>query len=111
MKKIIVLVASLVVLYSVYHDLTVGVLPAISANSTVQQSSSLPVTEKNNLFTEKIKPGDTVLSILEARQQGALPVAIEQVVKDFERLNNGVKPEQIQIGESYNFPIYLAETD
>ncbi len=42
MKKIIVLVASLVVLYSVYHDLTVGVLPAISANSTVQQSSSLP---------------------------------------------------------------------
>ncbi len=52
-----------------------------------------------------------MLSILEARQQGALPVAIEQVVKDFERLNNGVKPEQIQIGESYNFPIYLAETD
>lgn len=111
MKKIIALFTSLVILYSVYHDLTVGVLPALSANSTEQEETSGPIKEENDMFTKKIKPGDTVLSILEAHQQGPLPVAIEQIVADFERLNNGVKPEQIQMGETYKFPIYLKETD
>ncbi|MBO0995234.1 hypothetical protein [Bacillus sp. SD088] len=111
MKKIIAVFASLIILYSVYHDLTVGVLPAISANSTIQEDTSIPKEKEEKMFTETIQPGDTVLSILETHQQGALPVAIEQIVTDFEQLNNGVKPEQIQIGKTYTFPIYSEVTD
>ena len=31
---------------------------------------------------------------------------MNQMIKDFKKLNNGTAPEDIQIGKTYKFPIY-----
>ncbi|MFK4997661.1 LysM peptidoglycan-binding domain-containing protein [Bacillus sp. N9] len=54
----------------------------------------------------KVKQGDTVLSIMEALSEQPLSVSIEQTVDDFIELNDGMKPDQIQIGQVYKFPLY-----
>ncbi|MEK3890715.1 hypothetical protein [Bacillus sp. FSL K6-3431] len=104
MKNIAALMVGLIVIYSMYHDLTVGTLPA---NETADAST----IEKNIISTlpytlVEMKRGETVLSILEQLSPGVLPVSIEQAVKDFTEYNNGVKPEQIQAGHTYKFPLY-----
>ena len=52
-----------------------------------------------------MKPGDTLLSIIE-REEGALTKPIETIVTDFQELNEGLKPEQMQIGKVYKIPSY-----
>ncbi|WP_062104675.1 hypothetical protein [Bacillus niameyensis] len=104
MKRLIISIVSLVVIYSVYHDLTAGTIPASSA--IVQTNLEEQKTALDPFIELEIASGDTVISIMEERLAGPLPIPISQLVKDFERLNNGTKPEQIQIGKSYKFPIY-----
>ncbi|MCR2820404.1 hypothetical protein [Lederbergia panacisoli] len=107
MKKIAALIATLILIYSVYYDLTTGVIPRSSAESSVQIVDIQTIPVQQDPFMEvEIKPGDTVISIIEGLQQGPLPVPIAQIVSDFEELNNGAKPEQIQIGKTYKFPAY-----
>lgn len=106
MKKFAAFIATCILIYSVYYDLTVGVIPRGSAETAkLVDLNSIPVEQEP--FTKiEIKPGDTVISIMEELQQGPLPVPISQIVSDFEDLNNGTKPEQIQIGKTYQFPLY-----
>ncbi|MCJ7843421.1 hypothetical protein MUB24_21600 [Lederbergia sp. NSJ-179] len=111
MKKIMVIIASFIIIYSMYHDLTVGVLPALSANSGSREDVEIIQNQDKDMFEKEVRPGDTVISILEENQQDSLPVSIDQIIDDFERLNNGLKPEEIQIGETYRFPIYADKTD
>ncbi|MCM3111409.1 hypothetical protein [Lederbergia lenta] len=104
MKSIAALIVGIIVIYSMYHDLTVGTLPNNEIHSI---STSDEMIKGNNAYTLiEIKQGDTVLSVLEQLTQGSLPVSIEQAVDDFTDFNNGVKPEQIQTGETYKFPLY-----
>ncbi|CAM3950804.1 hypothetical protein [Lederbergia lenta] len=104
MKSIAALIVGIIVIYSMYHDLTVGTLPNNEIHSI---STSDEMIKGNNTYTLiEIKQGDTVLSVLEQLTQGSLPVSIEQAVDDFTDFNNGVKPEQIQTGETYKFPLY-----
>ncbi|MBS4209100.1 LysM domain-containing protein [Bacillus sp. FJAT-50079] len=104
MKNIAALFVGLVIIYSIYYDLTVGTLsPSIveSAPPIEEQPASEPP-----YTLIKVKQGDTVLSIMEALSEQPLSVSIEQTVDDFIELNNGMKPDQIQVGQVYKFPLY-----
>lgn len=113
MKNIAALFAGLIVIYSMYYDLTIGTLPSVEADPPlINEQLIVPkqVDKKtaNLLYTLiEINPGDTVLSIQEQLNDDVpLPVSIQQIVSDFIEFNNGIKPEQIQVGKSYKFPLY-----
>lgn len=100
LKKLIALVFIGLVIYSAYFDLTIGTLPAASTPAAAQESPSvLPYKEI------EVKPGDTLLSIIE-REEGSLPKSINTIILDFQELNNGHSPHELQIGKTYKFPIY-----
>jgi len=82
----------------------------MNKTTIVQQTPpSVPynkIEDKQGSYYElTVKKGDTVLTITE-KYHGTLPISIEQLVKDFENLNPGVKAEEIQVGTSYLFPDY-----
>lgn len=104
MKKILFLLIIALVCYAIYFDITKGTLPAFTAPHDIiepnKNDSRLPYKEI------PVQAGDTVLSILE-REEGHLSKPIEAIMKDFQELNNGVSPHDIQIGKTYKFPTYL----
>ena len=100
LKKIIGLLFIVLIIYSVYFDLTIGTLPAASTPATAQEApSESPYKEI------EVKPGDTLLSIIE-REEGRLPKPINTIILDFQELNDGHSPHELQIGKTYKFPIY-----
>jgi hypothetical protein len=120
MKRMIIFLGIIILLYSVYYDLNKGTLNLLTKRNTevvtaqpqavkkeAIDSVSLPeASESSQSYVEvKIKPGDTVLSLVENSLEGKLPVSIEQVVSDFEKLND-VPPGKIQIGKTYKIPHY-----
>jgi hypothetical protein len=119
MKRMFIFFCIIILLYSVYYDLDKGTLNLAAENSvnvTAQPDEeqtetvdtvNLPAASDPSLsYIEiKIEPGDTVLSLVEDSVQGKLPVSIEQVVSDFEELNN-VAAGKIQIGRTYKIPHY-----
>ncbi|MDQ0213888.1 ketopantoate hydroxymethyltransferase [Oikeobacillus pervagus] len=106
MKKIVGFLIFLIISVSVVYDMKVGSLPS-SKTETTLKNESISVTQTTIPYQEvKIKGGDTVLSITEHLHNQALPVSIEQVISDFEKLNNGMAPEDILIGGSYKIPVY-----
>jgi hypothetical protein len=110
MKKLVGILLSILVIYVIYYDLTVGTLPTSPAQKVdakveqVNPSSSLNSTIPS--FDAKVKPGDTVMSIVEHKINKALPVSIQDLIEDFQTLNEGKSPEKIQIGSTYHFPDY-----
>ncbi|WP_102345578.1 hypothetical protein [Bacillus sp. Marseille-P3661] len=128
MRKLLVTLISIFVLYVIYYDLSVGTLSnptsivLLNSQTTAPQVESsteemsvkkttttenTPISEQGLYFQEvKVVGGATVLSIVEQIQDGPLPVSINQLVLDFEELNPNVKPESIQIGKVYKFPVY-----
>ncbi|MBM7584693.1 hypothetical protein JOC86_001230 [Bacillus pakistanensis] len=109
MKRAFYFLLVLIVLYSVYYDLNTGTLPKSSTIATTgqaQESNASMESDDNKSLTIKVKPGDTVLSLVEEHRQGSSEVAIDQIIKDFEELNDGLNPEDIQIGKTYYFPVY-----
>ncbi|MBS4202884.1 hypothetical protein [Lederbergia citrea] len=116
MKTVVALFVITIVMYSIYYDLTIGTLPTSSAALVFSKDewvSPMPSEFKEDWDIPsdpytliEIKRGDTVISILEELQQAPLPVSIDQLLIDFKKLNEGIKPEQIQIGKRYKFPIY-----
>ncbi len=106
MKKFVALVVAIIVLYSVYYDLKIGTIPSVTHASEVKTPSK-NTTKPTTPYEKKIvQPGDTVLTIVEQLQKGSLSVSMDKVITDFQKLNNGIKPEEIQIGQEYKFPIY-----
>ncbi|MFC0270018.1 hypothetical protein ACFFIX_00905 [Metabacillus herbersteinensis] len=109
MKRLAVLVLALFLSYIIYYDFSSGTLPT-SATPT-KEESSVPTTSQEtidtdiNYFEVKINEGDTVLSIIE-RTHSSLPVSIETIISDFEKLNPGEKAESITIGSTYKFQKY-----
>lgn len=106
MKNFIFFIILLMVLAGAWNDLTRGSLPK-KDQSVIHEKEHSPVTNTSiPSQTVKMKSGDTVLSILEEIHDGKLPVDIAQAVNDFSRLNEGIAPEKVQIGQSYQFPVY-----
>ena len=96
-KKLLIFLGCCIVIYSVYYDLTYGTLP---------KATPAAVDKTNETYYNiKVEPGDTVISLIEEKE-GTLPVPIEQIIKDFRTLNNGLSPEEIKIGQTYKLKNY-----
>ncbi|MCM3586318.1 hypothetical protein M3182_11305 [Mesobacillus maritimus] len=110
MKKLAGFLFIVLVLYSIYNDLSNGSLPTSSNNSNAIEAKAAPqevnTKETKPFFEKEILPGDTVLSVLEMQLNASLPVPISQAITDFADLNNGTTPEEIMIGQTYKFPDY-----
>ncbi|MFD1736568.1 LysM peptidoglycan-binding domain-containing protein [Bacillus salitolerans] len=108
MKKLTLFLIISLLIYSVYYDLKTGTLPiskVIAASGDNEINTHTPIPTEH--FIEvKVKPGDTVLSILEQHLEGNLPVSIPTVIIDFKKLNDEMDPEKIQIGKTYKIPLY-----
>jgi hypothetical protein len=101
MKKLAALFLTAFILYIVYYDLKIGTLPGSIQASTIKETH-----DEISYQVWEVKPGDTVLSVVEKLTNESIPVSLSQVVDDFQALNQGVKPEEIQIGKTYKFPVY-----
>ncbi|AKM19699.1 MULTISPECIES: LysM peptidoglycan-binding domain-containing protein [Geobacillus] len=101
MKKWLLVCVAILVGCIAYRDLTTGTLPT-SSNPLIVDETIGSLAYK----TIKIKAGDTLLSIAEREQQGPLPVSIDTLIRDFEKLNPGTKANALQIGKVYKIPVY-----
>ena len=112
MKKLFGLLLSVLIIYVIYFDLTVGSLSTsvpqhvdAQVENTTKVNNNKPNTDIP-AFEAKVKPGDTVISIVENELDKSLPVSITELIEDFKKLNPGKSPEKIQIGSTYVFPDY-----
>lgn len=103
MKKLFGALAILLVFYIIFFDLKHGTLPVAMEEPEIVSTAA---TVKTSFFEEKVRAGDTVLTIVENKLKAQIPVSINEVVTDFETLNEGISPEKIQIGKTYRFPDY-----
>jgi hypothetical protein len=105
MKKIAVALFTLALAVSVYVDLTSGTLPS----STISNAEEITIESAEPTlphYNAAVKPGQTLITIIEQKQGGSPDVPISQLVDDFQKLNPGVSHERLQIGETYKFPSY-----
>jgi hypothetical protein len=112
MKKLAGFLVLLIVVYSIYNDLSAGTLPA----ANMQKAESVEIEEKaikdkksvNEIpfFEHEVKPGDTVLSVLDSNLENPLEVPVSKAVEDFKKLNDGTDPQKIKFGKIYKFPDY-----
>lgn len=102
MKKLFGVLFAALVIYIIYFDLTVGTLPSSSVKHV---SINTPVTEKPKaampFFDAKVKPGETLITIVEHHLGKSLPVSINDIIEDFQALNPGISAEKIKIGKTY----------
>jgi hypothetical protein len=107
MKKLLGFLLAVLILYVIYIDLTVGTLPA-SLTEQVNAKIETKVMQKVDIasFEAKVEPGETVISIVEHQINKPLPVSINDLIEDFQKLNPGETPEKIRIGSTYDFPDY-----
>lgn len=108
MKRIILFLVLVLISYAVFHDLTKGTLPLAVEVSKLEK---LEEPLNNNFFEKRVERGETVLTIVEEYLQGPLPVSIDQLIADFERLNEGTKASHIIVGKIYKFPKYALEKE
>ncbi|NNU82995.1 LysM domain-containing protein [Geobacillus sp. BMUD] len=103
MKKLILLLLLFLSSYIVYRDLAIGTLhPSSETAAADVQPNRAPIPYR----TVTVHPGDTLLSIVEKELEGPLPVPLEQLIRDFERLNPGEQAQTLKIGKTYKVPIY-----
>lgn len=105
MKRLVGFLAVILILYSIYHDLSNGTLPVSKIENISKAQTKKEVTLP--YFEKKVQAGDTVLSIIEDQLNQSIPVPVSVVVDDFEELNKGVSSHEIKAGEKYKFPNYL----
>jgi hypothetical protein len=110
MKRFVMIIVAGVILYAIYFDISYGTLPAASDSTHVTRETASVTKAKAKTvlpyYEKKISSGDTVLSIVEDQLDDSIPVPISNVVADFEKLNNGISPAEIQPGKTYKFPKY-----
>ncbi|MCM3027657.1 hypothetical protein M3584_12325 [Bacillus safensis] len=98
MRRILFLLISLFVLFIIFFDLKNGTIP-VEENPAVP-ASGLQTAEKKTYKNVTVKQGETVLSIVHTSKP------LDDVIKDFEELNQGVKANEIRAGNTYKFPVY-----
>lgn len=108
MKKLFGFLFTILVIYIIYLDLTVGTLTPSGVQPVNAKPEINVKPSKTDIpsFVARVKPGETVISIVEHQLEKPLPVAISDLITDFKKLNPGKSPEKIQIGTTYHFPDY-----
>lgn len=106
MKKLSGLLFIILIIYCIYFDMTVGTLPLVNTQKTAAEVSVISPAASIPFFKATVKPGDTLISIVEHQIKKPLPVPIDSLIRDFQTLNPGQTAEKIQIGNAYRFPDY-----
>lgn len=106
MKKFFIIMGIVILGLSVYFDLTEGTLTNESTPTNGQAPREEAPSPDQPVQEVIVEPGQTVLSIVEQLHEGPVPVSIEQIAEDFQKLNDGTAPEAIEVDQSYYFPIY-----
>jgi len=109
MKKLFIIFICLLTIYVIYFDLNHGTLNVKEEPSIEVQASSGSNGNSSGYFEHEVKSGDTVLTIIEEKTSEALPVSIDRLIEDFKKMNDGISPEDIQVGKVYTFPDYSNE--
>ncbi|GGC91878.1 hypothetical protein GCM10007216_23260 [Thalassobacillus devorans] len=119
MKKFGLFIFILLLLVSLYKDLTVGTTivrpetekkPASIEPPPPSQAEILdPPLRYEQQVPVKVKTGDTVLSIMEQLHNGDYHHSIEDMLHDFQQLNPGTEPSSLSIDKVYYFPLYENE--
>ncbi|WP_453994952.1 hypothetical protein [Bacillus nitroreducens] len=105
MKRFFAFLAIAFILYIIYYDVRIGTLPTTKGEKI--EAVEVITTTQNNPFLEvEVKPGDTLLSIVEELNEGKKMSSIESVINDFEMLNPQSEAALLQIGKTYKFPLY-----
>lgn len=109
MKKFAGFLVLLLIIYAVYNDLSLGTLPA----ANMQKIDTLEKEDKDTknipYFEHEVKPGDTVLSVLDNNLNTPMEVPVSKAVEDFRILNDGIEPQKIKFGKTYKFPDYSSQ--
>lgn len=96
-KRISLFTLFLLLIISIYKDLSVRSTPIDNVNSLNGVS----------VVKVKIQPGDTVLSVTERVNNYTIDkLDLEKVISDFKELNKFADPYNLQINKHYYFPIY-----
>ncbi|MEK5103534.1 hypothetical protein MKX83_16265 [Cytobacillus sp. FSL M8-0252] len=111
MRRISAFILIIIIAFAVYVDLSKGTLPKHIA-PVVAEVTNLEKGEQEvglTYFEKEVNRGDTVLSIIEQQNMNIENLPINVIAEDFSTLNNGIKPEEIQYGNTYKFPSYYNE--
>ncbi|MFS0861573.1 flagellin hook IN motif-containing protein [Fredinandcohnia sp. 179-A 10B2 NHS] len=106
MKKLFAFLSIIFVLYIIYYDIKIGTLPSVKGETIEVLEKVLEDQPVEPSIEIKVKAGDTVLSIVEEINKNTKITSIEKVIKDFEELNQNTKADLLQIGKTYQFPLY-----
>ncbi|MGE7759242.1 hypothetical protein [Peribacillus sp. NPDC097895] len=109
MKRLMLFISFCFTLFIIYFDLTTGTLPTPHPPASSGETA-VPASQPQSAATADykeivMKPGDTLLSIVETEKDGSNQ-EIETIISDFQSLNEGLKPENMQIGKTYKIPVY-----
>ncbi|WP_210365951.1 LysM domain-containing protein [Bacillus sp. REN3] len=105
MKKIAGLLVAVLVILSIYNDMDKGTLPA-AKNTRIESNDKKVEKEILPFFEHTVKPGDTVISVLDSYSKSPFEVPVAKAVEDFKKLNDGIDPQKIKFGHTYKFPDY-----
>lgn len=97
-KRLSILFLVVLISYVVYYDITFGTFPK-TITQEVTNETDIPYQ------TIIIKSGDTLLTVVEQVSSRNLPSS-DIIIADFQILNNGIKPNNLQVGVTYKIPIY-----
>ncbi|WIF96960.1 MULTISPECIES: hypothetical protein [Pontibacillus] len=117
LKKMLFIITMILFFVSIGHDLTTGTFPkeliskAEDHQTIENETNTKPLTptggqERFRVIEHKVSAGDTVLSIMEKLNEDGPPVTIQQMLTDFEALNDGQDPNSIKMNKVYLFPYY-----
>ncbi|SEA97089.1 hypothetical protein SAMN05421743_111135 [Thalassobacillus cyri] len=116
MKKLGLFILMILLLVSLYKDLTIGTTINRSESdhkvNTIEnppppQGDILePPLRYNQKVPVKVKAGDTVLSIMEQLHNGEYYHSMNTMIEDFQQLNPGIDPSSLTIEKVYYFPLY-----
>lgn len=118
-KKILFIIIIILFIASLSHDLTTGTFPNATSKEKTSEETAIEESSQDTNTTDskqsnkryeviqyEVKAGETVLSILEILNENGPPVTINQMLEDFEGLNDQQNPHQIQTNTPYYFPVY-----
>lgn len=99
-KKSLIFGTIILLFASIYQDLTLG---SISMDS--ENAEKTTMNYKDNYVYVQVQPGQTVLSIVE-KHNNSKSLNVNQIIKDFKKLNPNSKPYQLDAYSYYYFPVY-----
>ncbi|MFC4558830.1 hypothetical protein ACFO3D_11500 [Virgibacillus kekensis] len=113
-KKAILYLFTILLLVSLYKDLTVGTSLDTPYKVGDEEATEIEGNNEMRIYSMQVKVqnGDTVLSIVERINVDLQEsLNIEKILTDFTELNPTADPKNLTAGKFYSFPVYEKGTD